>query len=169
MKKLLGLIVVGIAVAVMAAPNGYFKLNSDGTIDVVANEAELTSATISGALIVGNAISATGNISSSALTYGGLGTQSATNGAALTLSDNFTVVTGIGGANDTTNTVTLPSVAQAGAIYVIAVGASSTNLIAIADSGNAKLASAWVGDNNDTLTLIGDAGDNFIEVSRSDN
>ena len=51
MRKIgLMVVVVGIAIAVMAAPNGYFKKNADGTIDVVATEGEFVNVTTSGTI-----------------------------------------------------------------------------------------------------------------------
>jgi hypothetical protein len=88
----------------------------------------------------------------------------------ISVSSGSVIVTGTGGANDTTNTVTISAGASSiGATVVIAVSSSSTNLITIADSGNAALSSAWVGDNNDTLTLYVVATNSLIEVSRSNN
>ena len=48
MKKLIGLFACLFAVAVVAAPNGYFRANSDGTIDVVASGFATTAETASG-------------------------------------------------------------------------------------------------------------------------
>ena len=88
----------------------------------------------------------------------------------ISVASGSVIVTGTGGANDTTNTVTISAGASSiGATVVIAVSSSSTNLITIADSGNAALSSAWVGDNNDTLTLYVVATNSLIEVSRSNN
>lgn len=81
-------------------------------------------------------------------------TASLTNGATLTATSDVYVITGIGGANDTTNTITLAN-ATNGQRLTLIVSATSTNLITIADSGNAALSGAWVGDNNDVIELIG--------------
>ena len=98
-------------------------------------------------------------------------TATATNGQAITMAASAVVVDGVGGANDTTNTITLANVASTlvGAKVTLVVEASSSNLITIADSGTAKLASAWVADNNDTLTVYVVDTNVFVEVGRSDN
>lgn len=160
MKKLYAMILVGLAVGAMAAPNGYFKQNSDGTIDVVATEAELVTLTVSGTASI-PAVTTTGiNVKTA-------GTASLTNGATLTPTSSVMILTGIGGANDTTNTVTLAN-ASAGQELTLIVSGTSTNLITIADSGNALLSSAWVGDNNDSITLYG-VSTNWVQLSESDN
>lgn len=94
-------------------------------------------------------------------------TASVTNGATLTATSNVYVVTGIGGANDTTNTISLAN-ATDGQVLTLIVDGASTNLISIADSGNAKLSGAWLGDNNDSISLIG-VSTNWIQTSESDN
>ena len=95
------------------------------------------------------------------------GTVSVTNGQAVTLSTGNYVVTGIGGGDNTTNTITLAN-AKAGQLVVLVVEGSSSNLISIADSGNTLLTGAWIGDNNDTITLLG-VGTNWVETSTTDN
>lgn len=92
---------------------------------------------------------------------------SVTNGATISPTATVYLVSGIGGANDTTNTVTLAN-ATDGQVLTLIVSAASTNLITIADSGNAALSGAWLGDNNDVISLIG-VSTNWVEVSASDN
>ena len=94
-------------------------------------------------------------------------TASLTNGATLTATSDVYVISGIGGANDTTNTVTLAN-ATNGQRLTLVVAAASTNLITIADSGNAALSSAWLGDANDVISLIG-VSTNWVQTSESDN
>jgi hypothetical protein len=94
-------------------------------------------------------------------------TASLTNGATLTPTASLYIITGIGGANDTTNTVALAD-ATAGQKLTLIVDSASTNLITIADSGNAVLSSAWLGDNNDAITLVG-VSTKWVQVSESDN
>ena len=92
---------------------------------------------------------------------------SVTNGATLTPTAAIHVLNGIGGADDTTNTITIAN-ATDGQLLTLIVNSASTNLITIADSGNCALSSAWVGDNNDAITLRG-VSTNWVEVSVSDN
>lgn len=92
---------------------------------------------------------------------------SLTNGATLTPVYGTYIVSGIGGEDDTTNTVTLANAVDGQSLTLI-VSATSSNLITIADSGNAALSSAWLGDNNDVITLRG-VSTNWVEVSASDN
>jgi len=94
--------------------------------------------------------------------------QSVTNGQAVTISAGLNVLTGIANAVDGTNTVTLAAPDRAGILAVIAVG-SSTNLIGIADSGTAALSAAFIGDANDTLTLISVSTSTWAKVTGSAN
>ena len=94
-------------------------------------------------------------------------TASLTNGATLTATSDVYIISGIGGANDTTNTVTLANAVN-GQRLTLVVAAASTNLITIADSGNAALSSAWLGDANDVISLIG-VSTNWVQTSESDN
>ena len=94
-----------------------------------------------------------------------------TNGAVITLTAGVNIVSPIGGANDSTNTCTIANVASAdvGKSYTIVLGASATNLLGLADSGNLKLSAAFTGDNNDVLKLLAIDTNVLVEVSRSDN
>lgn len=66
--------------------------------------------------------------------------QTVTNGQAVTLSLGINVLTSSGQANTYTNTITLANVASAGALYWVVNADASTNLIAIAKTGNWKTA-----------------------------
>jgi hypothetical protein len=94
-------------------------------------------------------------------------TASLTNGATLTASSSVYVISGTGGANDTTNTITIAN-ATDGQLLTLIVDSASSNLITIADSGNVSLSGAWLGDNNDVISLIG-VSTNWVESSASDN
>lgn len=122
---------------------------------------EEADSTISGALAV------SGNVTSSALIIETPTTTSVTNGATVTPTASVHILNGIGGANDSTNTVTLAS-ATNGQRLTLIVASASTNLITIADSGNCALSGAWLGDNNDTLELIG-VSTNWVEVGETNN
>jgi len=99
------------------------------------------------------------------------GAASVTNGQEVTVSEPVHVLTGTGGANDTTNVITLAncSAALVGQQFSLIVEATSTNLIGLADSGNLKLSAAFNGDNNDAITLYAVATNSFVELTRSDN
>jgi hypothetical protein len=92
---------------------------------------------------------------------------SLTNGAVLSATDSVYVISGINGANDTTNTITIANAVD-GQLLTLIVSASSSNLITIADSGIMSLSGAWLGDNNDVISLIG-VSTNWVEASASDN
>lgn len=88
------------------------------------------------------------------------------------------VVTNLGGAivltssgvpNAETNAVTVAAPKAVGDLVVLIVNPASTNLVSIADSGTVRLASAWVADGNDTLTLYAATATNWVEISRSAN
>jgi hypothetical protein len=92
----------------------------------------------------------------SAITSGvgaGSTSLSVTNGQPVTVSGSFYVLTGIGGANDTTNTVTLSNPTAAGQTLEIIVATASTNLVKLADSGNVAGPGDLVLDANDTAVL----------------
>ncbi|MCD4724489.1 MAG: hypothetical protein K8R63_06560, partial [Bacteroidales bacterium] len=57
---------------------------------------------------------------------------------------------------------------KVGAIYRI-VGNSDTYTVTIADVGNFNLSAQWVGGIDDVLTLLVQADNDYIEISRSDN
>jgi hypothetical protein len=92
---------------------------------------------------------------------------SVTNGQAVTLSYARYILTGVGGANDTTNTITLANATDKARVTLI-VSAASTNLITIADSAPAALSAAWLGDNLDAIVLEG-VGTNWVQTSGSNN
>jgi citrate lyase alpha subunit len=96
---------------------------------------------------------------------------SVTNGEAVTVTSASVVLTGTGGANDTTNTITLGNVAAGlvGSRILLVVDTDSTNLVTIADSGTVNLTTAWIGDNEDALELYVLSVSEFVEVSRADN
>jgi hypothetical protein len=58
-----------------------------------------------------------------------------TNGQAVTLSGVVNLLTGINGAVDTTNTITLVAPSAAGQLAIIYNAKTATNLIAVASSG----------------------------------
>jgi hypothetical protein len=127
-----------------------------------------------GALNSSGAIATTSDISTSAgdltVTAGDIITPAtsgtATNGAVVTLTSRYTLLAGIGGANDTTNTVTIASPGTAGITRTIMVTRASTNLILIAESeANMDLGAASRElDNLDNLTLYAETTTNWVEV-----
>lgn len=69
-----------------------------------------------------------------------VGTQTVTNGQAVTLVLGINVLTSAGQADTYTNTITIANVASKGALYWLVNADASTNAIAIAKSGNWKTA-----------------------------
>jgi len=95
--------------------------------------------------------------------------QSVTNGQPVTLAGSLNILTGINGTNGATDTITLADPGTSGKMVTIVVGSASTNFVALADSGNVRLAGAWSGGSNDTLTLYAVATNYWNEADRSDN
>jgi len=63
MKKFLLILFAGmICMLAFGAKNGYFKKNSDATIDIVATEAELVTVTVSGNATIAGTLDVTGDI-----------------------------------------------------------------------------------------------------------
>lgn len=91
----------------------------------------------------------------------------ATNGATITPAANVVLVTASGQDDGFTNTVTLAS-ATDGMRVTLVVLAASSNLLAIADSGTAKLSGAAELGDDDVIELIG-VGTNWHQVSKTAN
>lgn len=94
--------------------------------------------------------------------------QSVTNGQAVTIGAGLTVLTGIGGPLNGTNTITLVAPGKVGVVAYVAI-AGTSNLVAIADSGTAALSAAFEGNASDVLTLIANGTGTWAEVSKSAN
>jgi len=91
-----------------------------------------------------------------------------TNGQPVSLTGGVILINGIGGADDSTNTITVSG--TVGTETRLIVAAASTNLITIADSGTVYLSGAWLGDNNDVIDLyVRTATTNVVEVGSVDN
>lgn len=96
--------------------------------------------------------------------------QSATNAAAVTLDSRITILSGIGGANDTTNTITLANPGTQGLLRTIMIARASSNLILLAESdSNLDLSGNWLGDNLDNITLYAETPSNWVEIGSIDN
>lgn len=95
--------------------------------------------------------------------------QNATNGQAVTLSYGVVEINGIGGANDSTNTVTLAAPAAGGKVVVVVVATTSTNLITIADSDPVLASGAVLLGAGDTATFVSTASKKWALVSEHDN
>jgi len=91
-----------------------------------------------------------------------------TNAATVTVADGVYLVTPGGGPADGTNTVTLANATTSGDQVTFIIAAGATNLLAIADSGIVKLSAAFLGGDDDVLSLIA-VGTNWVEQSRSAN
>ena len=156
MKKILvGIAAFAMTLTCFADPTVFTDTQIDGTLEVTG------ATTLSGATSLGSA-------SVSALTVtaatGVWASQNVTNAQVVTIG-GFNVLNGVGQANGSTNTITLANAVD-GRIAVLTFGGS--NLVAIADSGTAKLSQAFQSTADDTLVLIG-VGTNWLEVSRSVN
>ena len=95
--------------------------------------------------------------------------QNVTNGQAITVAAGCYVLNGIGGANDSTNTITLAAPAAAGQRVVLTVATASTNLITIADSGTVAASGAILMDFNDCCELVAVDTSTWLLLSESDN
>jgi len=100
---------------------------------------------------------------------GGATALSVTNGQAITVSASVYVISGIGGANDTTNTVTLAAPTAAGQKVTLIAATATTNLITIADSGTVAASGAILLDGNDTAVLQAVDTSTWCLLSESDN
>ena len=92
-----------------------------------------------------------------------------TDGSTNTVAAGTHLISGTGGANDTTNTVVLANPAAAGDLVYIVMAAGTTNLITIADSGNVAASDAILLDANDAVTLLAATTSLWVEVGGSDN
>jgi hypothetical protein len=93
---------------------------------------------------------------------------SVTNGQEVTLASGKYILTGIGGANDTTNTITLVAPDTPSAVAWISVASASTNLVGIADSGTFAGSGDLLLDANDTAILYSPTTNAWLETP-SDN
>jgi hypothetical protein len=144
-----------------------------GTCNVTSDDAGTATLTVDAvaAALTGNVTgnltgNVTGDVTGSVIDTGTA--LNVTNGQAVSLSGGVILLNGIGGADDSTNTVTVSG--TVGTMTTLIVAAASSNLITIADSGTVYLSSAWLGDNNDCITLyVRTATTNVVEVSSIDN
>ena len=94
---------------------------------------------------------------------------SVTNGQPITVSAGVYILSGIGGANDTTNTVTLVAPTAAGQKVTLIMATGSTNLVTIADGTTVAASSAILLDANDTAVLQAVDASTWCLLSESDN
>jgi len=134
-----------------------------GDSAVTGDETRTGSSTISGTLDV------TGAVTQTAAPVFVPTAASWTDGSTNTLSAAVYLVSGTGGANDTTNTIVLANPTTAGMEVTIVMAAATTNLITIADSGNVAASSAILLDANDVVTLYAATTSLWVEKSASDN
>lgn len=92
-----------------------------------------------------------------------------TNAQPITITDSSYILNVSGSANNYTNTPVIANPTTAGDIVILHVLAASSNLIAIANSGNMLLSAAWEGGDNDVLVLHAITTSLWAEISRSDN
>lgn len=94
---------------------------------------------------------------------------SVTNGQAVTVGARAYVVSGIGGANNSTNTITLVAPTAAGQTVTFVVATASSNLVTIADSTTVAASGAILLDGNDTCELIAVDTNTWCLIAESDN
>lgn len=113
----------------------------------------------------------TGTTLNGDVTYAPTSQTSVTNNQAVTLASRFVIVTGTGGADNTTNRITLANPGTQGILRTIMVSRSSSNLIDLVESAaNLDLSSATNEmDNLDSLTLYAESTTNWVEVGKTDN
>lgn len=161
MKKLMiGVATFAVATVLLAVvgdiislgPNGEFRVDSSGVLRCASIVGDVTG-DVTGAVIE----TATA--------------QDVTDGQAVVLSAGINILNGVGGANDTTNTITIAATGTADLYksYEIHVAGGSTNLIALADSGNLKLSAAWLGDEYDNIKLRAIGSNVLSQVGGVDN
>jgi len=140
---------------------GALKLDA---VEVTASAAELN--TMDGITATAEEINTAADPSAGSVS------TSVTNGAVLTLDPSTPRIylTGIGGANDTTNTITIATPYPVGITYTLSVSAASSNLITIADATTVlALGSDWLGDGTDTLMIDTVSTNEAVKLSNSDN
>ena len=94
---------------------------------------------------------------------------SVTNAQAVTVAAGVYVVSGIGGANNTTNTITLAAPTVAGQKVTLLAATATSNLIAIADSGTVAASGGIELDGNDTAVLQAVDTSTWCLLSESNN
>ena len=97
---------------------------------------------------------------------------SVTNNQTITLSASYSKIalTGIGSADDGTNTITINPLSPADIDVMIYMTVGTSNLVKIADSTKVMaLGSDWIGDETDTLSLSTIAVSNVVKTASADN
>jgi hypothetical protein len=151
MKKTIGLIAAALALcAVIVTVADYQPVTGAYSSTVTAAKTFSGTVTTSGAVVE----------TPTALTV--------TNGQAITVAAGTYLLSGGGGANDTTNTVTVAN-GTAGQKVTFIAAAATTNLIQFADSGNLALSGAALLDANDVLVLQAPTASAWVEVAQTDN
>lgn len=173
MRKLkFGLILCLIAVAgfVLGADREQMSITELTTVTVKGVDGN-TAITVgdSGAVTLAGAQVQSGIVTQSGLKVKTPTALSVTNGAVITITAEVMVLTGIGGANDTTNAVTVANAGAIGTEVIFVIDSASSNLVSFADGGNLSLSGATVLDNNDTLSLYFVAVGNGVETGQTDN
>ena len=112
----------------------------------------------------------TGTTLNGDVTYAPTTQATVTNNQAVTLASRYVILTGTGGANDTTNTITLANPGTQGIVRSIVVAAASTNLFLLDESdANLDLSGNTVLDANDSITLFALTTTNWVEVGQANN
>ena len=94
---------------------------------------------------------------------------SVTNGEPVTVAASTYIVSGVGQANNYTNTITLSAPSAAGQMLTLIVATASSNLVTIADSTTVAASGAILLDGNDTAVLRAVDTSTWCLISESDN
>lgn len=135
----------------------------NSTLSVTNGTVALNGATVSGSVTASGAwaFGSTFTLTANALNV--------TNSQPVTISRGAYTLTGIGQADNFTNTITLTAPAAAGELVFLTVATASSNLVSIADSGTVAASGAILLDGNDSALLIAVDGSTWCLVSESDN
>lgn len=114
-----------------------------------------------GALVLGAATATSVTIGATDITttiLGGLNLTpnalTVTNGQVITVGYGLYVIDSVGGADDSTNTVTLAAPSAAGQVCILMMKTATTNLLTIADSGTFAGSGALLLDANDSALIV---------------
>ena len=134
------------------------------TLSVAGAQTNGSTLKVAGAATLYGSLAVSGNT-----TLGGTLTATATalsvtNNQVITVGAGSYVLSGIGGADDSTNPVTRAAPAAAGQICIIAMATASTNLVTIADSGTFAGSGALLIDANDAVILYAVDTSTWLEI-----
>jgi len=156
--------------------NDKLTVDTGGTIEIAGGKLTLDEVEVTASAaelnLVDGVTATTAELNAAADASARATTASITNGAVLTLSAATPVValTGIGQADNYTNTFTIATPYPIGVDFTLYVTAASSNLLLLADSTTVlALGSDWEADGTDTLKFYTIATNSAVKISSSDN